>query len=185
MHFHAGVHATESRGSGKKTRSEVQTNVTPQGPYGAPLKIHRSEDSQQRRRCCPFVAIERVLFPDSRFLLGNTPSCLSTPLLFRIRKLHAAARPGVMRFYESQSGLLTLDLLRSAFLFVFQRQWLPSTREASRSNNVVTSIQTLVLKENNNNTSQNSFKDSKLCWILQETIKIFNTESNSLMKFVK
>lgn len=72
MYFHAGVHATESRGSGKKMWSEVQINVPPQGPYGAPLKIHRR--LQQRRRCCPFVAIERVFFAVSRFLLRDTPS---------------------------------------------------------------------------------------------------------------
>jgi len=83
MHFHAGVHATESQGSSKKTRSEVQTNVSPWGPYDAPLKIHHR--LQQRRRCCPFVAIERVLFTVSRFLLRDTPSYLTTPLLFRIR----------------------------------------------------------------------------------------------------
>jgi len=75
-------------------------------------------------------------------IVSIDPSSISNP------KLHAAARPEVMRFYESQSGLRALDLLRSAFLFMFQRQWLPhSTSKVSRSNNVTASIQKLALKE--------------------------------------
>jgi len=148
------------RNPDEKTRSKIQTNAPPWGSYGAPLKIHRR--LQQRRHCCPFVVIERVLFAVSRFL-SIDPSSISNP------KLHAAARPEVMRFYESQSGLRALDLLRSAFLFMFQRQWLPhSTSKASRSNNVTVDSEARFERECecNNSTLQNS---SKKPWILQET----------------
>lgn len=140
MHFHAGVHATESRSSGKKTRSKVQINVPPQGPYSAPLKIHRR--LQQRRRCCPFVAIERVLFTVSRFLLGVTPSYLSTPLLFRIRSYTSPLAPGLWDFMRAKAVYapwISSDLLFSSYSN--GNGCRTSTREASRSNNVVTSIQ--------------------------------------------
>lgn len=81
--FHACVHATESQDRGKKARSKVQTNIPLAGSLrGALLKIHRR--LQQRRRCCPFVDIERDLSYISGFLFGDVSSYLSTLLLFRI-----------------------------------------------------------------------------------------------------
>lgn len=128
------------RNSGKKTRSEVQTNVPPRGPYGAPLKIHRR--LQQRRRCCPFVAIERV----SRFLLRDILSYLSTPLLFRIRGYMPPLAPGLWDFMRAKAVYapwIFPDLLFSSY---FNGNGC-RTREASRSNNVATSIEKLTLKE--------------------------------------
>jgi len=90
----------------ERARSKAQTNV----PLAAalrcpPLKIHRR--LQQRRRCLrPFVATERASPPQLSFLPGDTPFVSIDPSsIFETEATEAAARPGVMRFYEGESGL--------------------------------------------------------------------------------
>lgn len=119
----------------KRRDPKSKQTFPPQGPHGAPLKIHRGEDSQQRRRCCPFVAIERVLFPISRFLLGDTPSHPSTPLLFRIRGYTPLLAPGLWDFMRAKAVYapwISSDLLFSSYFN--GNGCRTSTRGASRSN---------------------------------------------------
>lgn len=116
MYFHAGVHATESQ---QKDAIRSPNKRPPTGALWCPI-----EDSPQATTTSALLPFRRhrtslSLSSQGYPIVSIDPSSISNP------RLHAAARPGVMRFYESQSGLCALDLPRSAFLFVFQRQWLP------------------------------------------------------------
>lgn len=143
MHFHAGVHATESRGSGKKTRSKVQTNVPPTGAPWCPI-----EDSPQWRftttsAFLPFRRHRTSSLPRlSLSSRGDTPSYPSTPLLFRIRGYTPPLAPGLWDFMRAKAVYapwIFSDLLFSSYFNGNGCRM--STREASRSNNVDTSIQ--------------------------------------------
>lgn len=191
MYFHAGVHAMKSRGSGKKTRSEVQTNRTPlphEGPMVPLLKIHRR--LQQRRRCCPFVAIERVLFAISRFLLRDTPSYLSTPLLFRIRSYMPSLAPGLWDFMRAKAVYapwISSDLLFSSCSYGCSG-CRTSTREASRSNNVATPIQKLALKEGVSVIITGLYKtipNIRNREYFKKRMQKYNVKNNSSMRFIK
>lgn len=117
---HTSVHARRSARVPVKRRDPKSKQTSPiAGTPWCPI-----EDSPQLTTtsgaACPFVATERACLSLSLSLLRHwlsssftdTPSCLSTPL--SIFETEATRRPrscpGVMRFYESKSGLRALDL---------------------------------------------------------------------------
>lgn len=103
---------------------------------------------QQCRRCCPFVAIERVLLVVSRFLLGDTPSYLSTPLLYFESEATCRRSPRgyeilwePKRFTRSGSPPICFSLRVPTAMAAAR------VLATSKSNNVATSIQRFALKE--------------------------------------
>lgn len=126
---HTSVHARPSARVPAKRRDPKSKQTSPiAGAPWCPI-----EDSPQLTTtsdaACPFVAIERACLSLSllRHWLSSftdTPSCLSTPL--SIFETEATRRPrscpGVMRFYESKSGLRALDLFSDPLLFSSARR---------------------------------------------------------------
>lgn len=150
MQLHAGVHATEFRGSGKKTRSEIQTNVLPMGALRCPI-----EDSPQATTTSALLPFRRHRTSPLRRLSlssrGDTPSYLSTPLLFRTRSYMPPLAPRLWDFMRAKAVYapwISSDLLFSSCSN--GNGCRTSTRAASESNNVATSIQRFALKEGAN-----------------------------------
>lgn len=87
---HAGAHATEFGVTPAEKARSKQTS-----PSGAPL----------RRSTAGYNNAGVAAPPSLLSCRGRLVVCLSTPVLSRSR----SSRPGVMRFYESQSGLRAPD----------------------------------------------------------------------------
>lgn len=128
MHFHAGI-CTRDGIPGFRQKNAIQS-PNKRSPHRGPMvphwrftavKIHNNVGV-----AAPFRRHRTGPLPPSLAFFSGIPHHIHRPLFyFESEATRLPLAPGVMRFYESQSGLRALDLLRSAFLFVFQRQWLP------------------------------------------------------------
>lgn len=145
-HFHACVHATESRDPGKKARSEVQTNI----PLAGALRGFTIEDSPQA------TTTSTTLLPfrghRARSLRLSSRGCLIVsidPSSISNLKLHIAAlAPGLWDFMRAKA-VYCAGSPTSCFSFHLPNAMIVArvcTRAAWRNNNIDTPIEKFVEK---------------------------------------
>lgn len=146
-HFHTHVCMyTRRNPDGSRQKGAIRSpNKRLPSSRVPPLKIHRR--LQQRLTLAALSSPcreRRVSLSVRRFLLsGDGPRRIYRPYFyFESEVTRRVARPGVMRFYESQSGLRALEIF-SPTCFSLSRNGRRSEalRRASRTNNDATSIE--------------------------------------------